>query len=1060
MGTKIIQGDLLVTGKISTGKLDLSTKVSDLVIGELYEVDWHQRWTINAIRIYNYGEYYLEMHISGACAMLKLEQDLGMNTENTVEEVLSATNSQNSPAWTYNVNSDQVGYSSRKYEANTVQGSLSNLEESMTSVEGEISTTKEQISGLSTRVDTTESDIKSLNTNVTNLTNNKTNTSVLPNDNGDVKTKYRVAKKAANGSRTEWVYYKVCTLPVSNDANYASVIVSGRIGGWGTDSMGYINALLGNRTAPGISMINIATPLVSNLQTTYDRVDLVMYQNSDNTVTVYLKCSYYWVFDLDFEFFQSNIAIDYDGNYISTTPEGTLVAAASTSKQRVEVFNGDLLVDGKSLVKAATDVDNKVDKVEPHTIESTFKSRITASDTTGSKYEIPNGSVAYPVTLGGKSTASKNILNIPDQEEITKTLSGGHVVTYSVKDGVVTIKSIDNPNGTYHGLGIDVDLTPSLIRGETYYYRNLAETHNSGETELITSNIKITYTEESGKSTSYLGFSKLSSTTKRYFTFDNTVKSVNMYMQCANIAGSDTTTRVFKPMITLGDNVNEFEPYYNDVRPTKVVGIKSVGQNLLDFRNFYTASYTTVDPIDNGIRVNSSLAATEENKVYTHRSYFIPRSLIEPGKTYKISADVKASSTNVPRVYLTYRDKDFNNIGHVTALANTGSASFKASSTLDFEYILVIFYANSGGICKANDYVDYTNVYFGLADGEYQPYWEDTLNIPEVICNLPGYGLGINEEYCNYIDFNRKVYVQKVAEQVLTESDVANFSLSATLGTYSRFAVSGWTSTKAKQSKDIVLEGYPYNRNYAGDYCHAYIEGNCLFVFDTTASVSELKSKLIGKKLIYPIGTVIETDISEYLTETSYKVDNLGTELIISDSGKAVPTVIKYNVAINDQVIENSDNIAKIKTELATSYVTKNSIEFANAITLLGGEALEVNSGYYWNFANADDLQLFYTPTQNYHAVNKEYVDNAVANNSSSSDVLNAFTLSGSSQLGVASGYYWAFSGTGAAPHLYYTPTETYHAANKAYVDSAVSGVTNGCLRGRIEDGGVLVIEM
>lgn len=71
-----------------------------------------------------------------------------------------------------------------------------------------------------------------------------TPSSVLPADNGQTKTKYRIAKMGATGSgNTHW-YYEICKFPANNDGNYASAIISGRIGGWTSYDMSYINVLI------------------------------------------------------------------------------------------------------------------------------------------------------------------------------------------------------------------------------------------------------------------------------------------------------------------------------------------------------------------------------------------------------------------------------------------------------------------------------------------------------------------------------------------------------------------------------------------------------------------------------------------------------------------------------------------------------------------------------------------------------------------------------------------------------------------------------------------------
>ena len=58
----------------------------------------------------------------------------------------------------------------------------------------------------------------------------KTNTSVLPNDSGDIKTKFRIAEKGYTQNAT-W-YFPILKFPANNAGNYASAIITGRIGGW------------------------------------------------------------------------------------------------------------------------------------------------------------------------------------------------------------------------------------------------------------------------------------------------------------------------------------------------------------------------------------------------------------------------------------------------------------------------------------------------------------------------------------------------------------------------------------------------------------------------------------------------------------------------------------------------------------------------------------------------------------------------------------------------------------------------------------------------------------
>lgn len=189
-----------------------------------------------------------------------------------------------------------------------------------------------------------------------------TSSSVIPNDSGEIKTRYRISKKGfaktTEGTSTTW-YYPLCTFPKTSDGNYASAIISGRIGGWVSNNMSYINALLYNRGGVGISLIDIAGSATS-MNTIWGTCDIVLYTDDTTGVcTVYLKCYAYFTFDINIELYQSTAKIVFDENtYLTETPTGTLGAKASTTNSRLEIINGKALVAGKTLMLSTTQLNN------------------------------------------------------------------------------------------------------------------------------------------------------------------------------------------------------------------------------------------------------------------------------------------------------------------------------------------------------------------------------------------------------------------------------------------------------------------------------------------------------------------------------------------------------------------------------------------------------------------------------------------------------------------------------------------------------------------------------
>ena len=215
----------------------------------------------------------------------------------------------------------------------------------------------------------------------------KTNTSVLPNDNGEIKTKFRISNKGYTGSGSTVWYYPLCKFPSDNAGNYASAIISGRIGGWVNSNMSSINALCWNRNSTGIALFDIAGG-ASSMSNIWNTCDIVIYTDANATTdTVYLKCTSYFTFDLDLELFQSSATILYNGSYLTTEPTGTLNAKASTTTKRVEIINGEMYIAGHKALTANNYTNyttSKANTIKSLSVSGKTLTYTKGDDTTGS----------------------------------------------------------------------------------------------------------------------------------------------------------------------------------------------------------------------------------------------------------------------------------------------------------------------------------------------------------------------------------------------------------------------------------------------------------------------------------------------------------------------------------------------------------------------------------------------------------------------------------------------------------------------------------------------------
>jgi hypothetical protein len=163
---------------------------------------------------------------------------------------------------------------------------------------------------------------------------------------GDIPTTYdelvRVKKQGYTGGDNTVKYFKLASFPVyNNGGNYASFIITGRMGGWQADNMSFVNMILYNRNGEGGGYINVANSAFFNL------CDIVMYREEDGTSTAYLKVKSYYTFDINVNTYQATNV--YTGT--DDTPTGTLKWTASEQADRLAVSGGVAYVNGFTLPK-------------------------------------------------------------------------------------------------------------------------------------------------------------------------------------------------------------------------------------------------------------------------------------------------------------------------------------------------------------------------------------------------------------------------------------------------------------------------------------------------------------------------------------------------------------------------------------------------------------------------------------------------------------------------------------------------------------------------------------
>ena len=543
--------------------------------------------------------------------------------------------------------------------------------------------------------------------------------------------------------------------------------------------------------------------------------------------------------------------------------------------------------------------------VEQHELSEVFYERTTASDSTGSKYEIKDGSLAVVNKLGGMTYKSENLLVIEDVAETT--LNG---VTYSVKDGVITLNGTATTT-TYITLIENLNLPL-----DTYSYNPRITTTPSG-----------TYLNLKNTDNVYIS--------NYAMTFENTVGGLQLQYN----EGTVFSNTEIKIMLIRGATIpTEYQPYYEGLRNTKVTEIVSVGNNLLnnELVDSYDSSATKQNDGSYISKTLGSYASLILNGKY-QSTYGEVRALngIDFKKgTYYISFKAKlnsGTSSNINNVFITRENASQVNTTSVvkpTSLTNsyqTYTRSFELTENGKIGISIQVTSNSSNAVIQVKDII------ISKDNIEYQPYWEETLKIPESIQSLDGYGVGINETYNNYIDFERSKFVKTcnvVRLTDLTWRKSTTTTIDRFVGDIPRDNLAVYSNAPILCNLKNISYGGTYggtNKNYMWLNVGTEIAIN-IGDYGTT-TLEDFKARLNEENpiLIYPLATPIETDID--LVDKTYKVDNLGTETLVNEYNQKAFASIEYGVSLKDQVIENSENIANLKPNVENNTTRIDNLE-------------------------------------------------------------------------------------------------------------------------------------
>ena len=177
----------------------------------------------------------------------------------------------------------------------------------------------------------------------------------------------------------------------------------------------------------------------------------------------------------------------------------------------------------------------------------------------------------------------------------------------------------------------------------------------------------------------------------------------------------------------------------------------------------------------------------------------------------------------------------------------------------------------------------------------------ETLNIPAQVQLLSGYGMGVNADCYNYIDFESKKFIQKVGIVDLGTLDWTKVSgknnIFRVMSTpKSKRPINSSTLIKAVCSKyEIITFNILWAESKNG-LAQPY-DDDFIYIEDYNyTDATTFKSAMSGVYLVYELATPVETDISEYITQDT--LDIINTITFNNEYEQAVPSEINYLIEV------------------------------------------------------------------------------------------------------------------------------------------------------------------
>ena len=494
-------------------------------------------------------------------------------------------------------------------------------------------------------------------------------------------------------------------------------------------------------------------------------------------------------------------------------------------------------------------------------------------DSVAYQKSVPSGTeeFAQVAKVGGMTYKCNNLIPFPYYFQLTQgnpyTRNG---ITYTVNaDGSIKVKGQTGSSTSLFEMWRDGKSEPLNLR------RNVYVTASGGTSEVAVilrkkatdgteSNINGTANPKTG-----------------YLAESDTIMYISLY-----VSANKTVDTTIYPMINYGSTALPYETYFEGLRDTKVSELVSEGANLIPF------PYESGSQTRNGITftVNLDGGVSIKGTADSNISFVLTSNIVPSSGSITVSGSKPNAIVNVRK--LTVDGRNVSLIDSVNGEPSTG--------TLDEGEVicLVGIYILQGSIVDATVY---PMLNCGTTALPYAPYFKNTLPISSDIQAIEGYGCGVNANYHNYIDYERKVFMQKTKRIVFNGTEnwelqsinsvgLANFMCPLTQKAEPMQIICSHCYTDDSLIADATKEGIMTNPNLVFVRSFAYQT-----VDEWKAHLAELYAN--GNLFVaeYALAEPIETDISTYLDNDSFiEVESSGSINAVNEYEYDAPSTINY----------------------------------------------------------------------------------------------------------------------------------------------------------------------